>query len=106
MKKFPHLSRYGAIKLPEDFKHEAVSMMLKCQLMITIWDSDHLVRFTGLQIPGVLDSLYGDYDGSLGVCFGDDSVEEPHSIAPTLKVWAPTARKVAVRLYDDPPAYK
>jgi len=50
--------------------------------------------FTGLQIPGVLDDLYAESarQADLGVTFDGD--------VPTLRVWAPTARTVALELFD------
>ncbi|MEN8238491.1 MAG: pullulanase-type alpha-1,6-glucosidase, partial [Actinomycetota bacterium] len=47
---------------------------------------------TGLQIPGVLDDLYG-FDGDLGVVWDGDT--------PTLRVWAPTATNVALMQFAD-----
>jgi pullulanase len=46
---------------------------------------------TGVQLWGVLDSLYS-YDGPLGITW-DGNV-------PTLRVWAPTAQAVALNLFD------
>ena len=47
---------------------------------------------TGLQIPGVLDDLYG-FDGDLGVVWD--------ATTPTVRVWAPTATDVSLMLFDD-----
>ncbi|MEA2023050.1 MAG: pullulanase-type alpha-1,6-glucosidase [Actinomycetota bacterium] len=47
---------------------------------------------TGLQIPGVLDDLYG-FDGDLGVVWDGST--------PTLRLWAPTAQDVNLILFDD-----
>ena len=55
-------------------------------------DADgNLVTATGVQIPGVLDDLYAN-DARLGPTFSGG--------VPTLRVWAPTAHSVRVRLYD------
>jgi pullulanase-type alpha-1,6-glucosidase len=47
---------------------------------------------TGLQIPGVLDDLY-NFEGDLGVEWDGNT--------PTVRVWAPTATKVSLMLFDD-----
>ena len=48
---------------------------------------------TGVQIPGVLDDVYAN-DAALGPTFSVG--------LPTLRVWAPTAHSVKLRLYDSP----
>jgi len=45
-----------------------------------------------MQIPGVLDDLY-HYEGDLGVTFADG--------VATIRVWAPTAQKIRLHLFDD-----
>ena len=50
------------------------------------------VDATGIQHAGVLDDLYG-YDGELGVSWTGST--------PTLRVWAPTAKTVRLRLFAD-----
>jgi pullulanase len=50
------------------------------------------VDATGLQIPGVLDDLFAT-DAELGVSWDGD--------VPTIRLWAPTAKSVTLRLYDD-----
>lgn len=52
-----------------------------------------LTARTGLQIGGVLDDLYAN-DAALGVSFTRD--------VPSIRLWAPTARSVRLRLYDRP----
>ena len=47
---------------------------------------------TALQIPGALDDLY-THDGPLGATFVGG--------VPTLRVWAPTARSVKLKLFAD-----
>jgi pullulanase len=51
------------------------------------------VDVTGVQIAGVLDDLY-TYEGALGVTW--------NRTIPTLRVWAPTAQNVKLRLFDGP----
>ncbi|MCA9955747.1 MAG: pullulanase-type alpha-1,6-glucosidase, partial [Anaerolineales bacterium] len=90
--KFPHLSNFTALKFSEDDLSVA-RVALKGQIAISAQDeSGQTINAAGLQIPGVLDDLY-PYDGDLGVTFADG--------APTLTLWAPTARGVRLHLFDD-----
>lgn len=90
--KFPHLSRFTALKFNEADLGVA-RVALKGQIAVSAQDADgQTIDAAGLQIPGVLDALY-PYDGELGVTFSDG--------VPTLTVWAPTARQVSVHLFDD-----
>jgi pullulanase len=57
-----------------------------------VWLSSSKGTFTGLQIQGVLDNVY-NYTGELGVSMNGNT--------PTLRVWAPTAQSVALRVFDD-----
>ncbi|MBL8160815.1 MAG: pullulanase-type alpha-1,6-glucosidase, partial [Anaerolineae bacterium] len=90
--RFPHLEGYAALKISEE-DLGIVPGILKSQAGIVALDgSGNALDGTGLQIPGVLDDLYY-YDGDLGVTFEGD--------VPTLRVWAPTAQRVRLRLFDD-----
>ncbi|MCL6422227.1 pullulanase-type alpha-1,6-glucosidase [Brachybacterium sp. JHP9] len=71
------------------------------QLVVVSTAADGTVTaLTGVQIPGVLDDLYAeDAAGqSLGATFANG--------APTLRLWAPTAKSVQLELFDpaDPAA--
>lgn len=91
--KFPHLAGYPVFKLDEAAL-DRVPDVLKGQTAVVARAEDGiLLDATGLQIPGVLDDLY-TYDGELGVVWDGD--------VPTLKVWAPTAQKVRVHLFNSP----
>ena len=65
-----------------------VSDLLTGQLAVAAYDDlGRLVDATGVQIPGVLDDVYGDaYDRDLGVTWQGNT--------PKLAVWAPTAKDV------------
>lgn len=88
----PYLSTYEALKLSaEDIPK--VADILKGQLVITHADADgKLAAATGPQISGVLDDLFA-YSGPLGITFSEG--------IPTLRLWAPTARSVSLKLFDD-----
>ncbi len=90
-RKFPHLAGMRVLRL--DASEDAVRELLLGQLAISASEADGtLLDATGLQIPGVLDDLYA-FDGTLGVSFRRGS--------PTLSLWAPTAQRVRLLLFDD-----
>ena len=87
---YPQLTGYSAFKLPASAD---VAEALKSQLAVSAKDAaGELLDATSLQIPGALDDLY-TYDGPLGATFS--------GLAPTFRLWAPTARSVKLRLYND-----
>jgi len=89
--KFPHLASYPALRIAEADQENAAEI-LKGQVIVSATLPNGNVVATGVQIPGVLDDLYA-YDGPLGV--------ELAGGAPTLRLWAPTARSVTLHLFDD-----
>ncbi len=89
--KFPHLVSYAVYKLPTDAIKNA-AQFVRGQLAVSASNADGSPRdATGVQLPGVLDSIYR-YDGSLGVSFERGK--------PSLRVWAPTAKNVALLMFD------
>jgi pullulanase len=89
---FPQLAGYAAFKLPPGRLPE-VPAALRGQLAVSAADATGTpVDATSVQIPGVLDDLY-TYQGPLGATFTAG--------APTLRVWAPTARAVKLQLFAD-----
>ncbi len=90
--KFPHLASFTAFKLPVA-ELARIPELLQSELAIVARDADgRLIDLTGLQIPGVLDDLY-TYQGPLGVSY--------HGNVPTLRLWAPTAKSVTLKLFAD-----
>lgn len=71
---------------------------LRGQLLVTERDAEGaLLAATGVQIPGVLDDVYaGAADATLGPTFAGRT--------PSVALWAPTARTVALQLFDSPTA--
>jgi len=92
--KFPHLANLAAFKLPADAV-TAAAQSLKGQLAVGAVRGVQGVDATSLQVPGVLDDLYAAKASpvALGPSF-------KHGQA-TLRVWAPTARNLALRVYAD-----
>ncbi|WP_338676287.1 pullulanase-type alpha-1,6-glucosidase [Streptomyces sp. SCSIO 30461] len=89
---YPHLKDYPAFTVdPRD--RDRVRDALRGQLVATQRnEAGALLAATGVQIPGVLDDLYAGEaeDAELGPVFRGNR--------PTLSVWAPTAREVALEL--------
>ncbi|HEU5136213.1 MAG TPA: pullulanase-type alpha-1,6-glucosidase [Steroidobacteraceae bacterium] len=92
--RFPHLANLAAFKLPADAV-AAAATSLKGQLAVGAARPGQGVDATSLQIPGVLDDLYS-------------ADAAPVTLGPgfkhgqgVLRVWAPTARDVKVRLFAD-----
>jgi pullulanase len=92
--KFPHLANLAAFKLPAEAV-AAAAQSLKGQLAVGAARPGQGVDATSLQIPGVLDDLYSAKAGpvTLGPSFKNGLA--------TLRVWAPTARSLKVRVFAD-----
>jgi pullulanase len=90
--RFPHLARYTPFTVPPADAARAATL-LKEQLALAALDAGgRLVTATSVQIPGSLDDVYR-YEGPLGVAWEGGGV-------PTLRLWAPTAHSVRLRLFD------
>ncbi|WP_369383722.1 pullulanase-type alpha-1,6-glucosidase [Streptomyces sp. cg36] len=90
--RFPHLAKYAAFTVdPRD--RDRVRAALTGQLVATQrLANGALLAATGVQTQGVLDDLYapGATKAALGPVFAHGR--------PTLSLWAPTARRVALEL--------
>ena len=89
-----HLADAIALRLPEDVTNDQVKALVRGQLVVAVTDGEGtLVAATGVQIPGVLDDLYGDAADAaeLGVSWAGH--------VPTLRLWAPTARSVTLHRF-------
>jgi len=89
-RRFPHLANAVALEL--DAPADSVRAWLTGQVAVLARGADAQYA-TGLQIPGVLDDVFA-WDGELGATWKDG--------APSLRVWAPTARQVTLLLFDRP----
>ncbi len=93
VQQFPHLHNYLVLRLPEAAVAE-VPEALRSQVALSVHlPSGRLVAAGQLQLPGVLDELYP---------VAAQTVLGPswHDGAPTLRLWAPTAREVALLLWS------
>ncbi|MBA6435292.1 pullulanase-type alpha-1,6-glucosidase [Streptomyces sp. GMR22] len=91
---YPHLADRPAYRLdPRDRDKAATALRGPLTAVQRAADDrDHVLRRTGVQIPGVLDDLYAERArrARLGPVF--------HGGRPTLSVWAPTAQNVSLDL--------
>jgi pullulanase len=92
--KYPHLANLAVFRLPADAVATA-AQSLKGQIAVGAVRGAQGVDATSLQIPGALDDLYFAKAApvALGPSFKDGQA--------TLRVWAPTARNLALRLFAD-----
>ncbi|MDQ7993365.1 MAG: pullulanase-type alpha-1,6-glucosidase [Propionicimonas sp.] len=86
----PHLAGHLALRVPPEVP---AGEALRGQLAVSVHlPSGRLVRAGSLQVPGVLDDLYAAAaDTVLGAEWADG--------VPTLRLWAPTARRVRLLLW-------
>ncbi|WP_250037170.1 pullulanase-type alpha-1,6-glucosidase [Paractinoplanes maris] len=86
--RFPHLWQYDAFRLPAGVDAKQI---LRGQIVLAERDAaGELLAATGVQTAGVLDDLYAA--AAAGAQLGP--------VGTTLSVWAPTAQKVDLQLYD------
>jgi len=103
--KFPQLSGYTVLQLPENTQLSTIQTALKGQLAFSAAGAGGAVAYaTGLQIAGVLDDLYY-YPGKLGVVFHHREDEwcdwdDDNDGFVKLKVWAPTAQNVSLQIFN------
>jgi pullulanase len=93
--RYPFLAGAQVLRLPP----EAVALapqLLQGQLAVSAVQGGFVADATALQLPGVLDALYGDGLAASGTVLGPSF----RGLKPTLRVWAPTARAVRLRLFD------
>ena len=92
--KYPYLWKSTTLKLPAAAL-DKVSEILKGQYAVSASLPDGTKKVAALQIAGVLDDLYAKNAANevLGVSWNKD--------VPTLRVWAPTAKSVALLLFVD-----
>lgn len=89
--RFPHLADALALKIPAA-EQSKVAEILKGQIAVSLsTGAGRVLDATSVQLAGALDALY-TYTGTLGPTF-DAGV-------PTLRLWAPTARKVSLLIFD------
>jgi pullulanase len=88
----PHLGNATVLRLAAADAARAETW-LRGQLAVSMLAADGAQDATGVQVPHVLDALLAD-DGPLGVSWTAG--------VPTLRLWAPTAQRVRLLLFDGP----
>jgi pullulanase len=89
--KFPHLANHRALRLPE-LPRAQLAQILRGQIALAARSaSDQPLDATAVQIPGVLDALFATAR-PLGPIVKSNAVE--------LHLWAPTARRVDLLLFN------
>lgn len=92
-----HLRHATALALPESYRPQVFREVVRGHLEVVVTDATGgLVDRTGVQLPGALDDLFAKAAGRvpLGVRW--------RAGRPTLRLWAPTALRVTLHLFDDP----
>ena len=103
--RYPQLSSYTILQLPEDTQVSTLQTALEGQLAFSAVGSNGSLQYaTGMQIAGVLDDLYY-YPGKLGVVFHHGEIDwqdwlDDENCALKLKLWAPTAQNVSLQVFD------
>ncbi len=93
LRAYPYLNGYSVFKVGESDAGKLAEILRGQVAVLARSVSGAPVDAAGVQIPGVLDDLY-EYTGPLGVSYGQGD------LAPTLRVWAPTAQAVTAHLFD------
>lgn len=90
--RFPHLRQYLALRVPPAAVAE-LDEILRCQVVLSVHEISGRMHTAGhLQLAGVLDQRFAAAAGAtLGPTWADRR--------PTLRVWAPTARRVGLLLW-------
>ncbi len=92
-----HLRQANALALPERLDRTELRELVRGHLEVVVTDAQGgLVERTGVQLPGALDALFAEAAGHLPLGV---SWQAGH---PTLRLWAPTALRVTLHLFDDP----
>ena len=98
----PELKGYLALRLNSKVAR-AASSILQGQVAVGLYDDlGRLLDASGVQIPGVLDALYGSAASrTYGVTWrsGLPLFMRPSFTSPSFTLWAPTAQKVSVLLW-------
>ena len=108
--KFPHLADFQAFKV--QLTSEQAKHWLKQQLMVVAVDdamdkNAKVQELAYVQIGGVIDALYtqGENDADEVTDLGATIINKPQgegtNTTVSFKLWAPTAQKVSVQLFDD-----
>lgn len=97
--RFRYLPEGIVLAVPQGFSTQRIRHFLRSQLVLAHENSaGHVLDHSGVQLAGVLDDLY-----ALAQSVGDLGMSSAHEQKARFgfKLWAPTAAKVALCLYQD-----
>jgi len=102
--RFPQLSSYAVLHLPDNTNTSLVAAVLKGEVAVSAIGSDGSLKYaTSVQTAGVLDDLFY-FPGKLGVAFHhreeDDSGGAGDCGEISVRVWAPTAQSLNLQLFE------
>jgi pullulanase len=109
--RFPQLSGYAVLHLPDNTSTSLLAAALKGQVAVSSVASDGSLKYvTSVQTAGVLDDLFY-FPGRLGVIFPNSREEREeedgsrdantcHGNGILLRVWAPTAQSLNLQLFN------
>jgi pullulanase len=105
--RFPQLSGYAVLHLPDNTSTSLLAAALKGQVAVSSVASDGSLKYvTSVQTAGVLDDLFF-FPGKLGPIFPDHHEDDDSHDASTcdrdgilLRVWAPTAQSLHLQLFN------
>ena len=103
--RFPQLSSYAVLRLPDNTNTSLLAAVLKGEVAVSAIGSDGSLKYaTGVQTAGVLDDLFY-FPGKLGVVFHhreeDDSAGAGDCGEISVHVWAPTAQSLNLQLFEN-----
>ena len=108
--KFPHLTDFQALKVqltPEQAKHWLKQQIMVVAVDVNIDGNKKAQEVAYVQIGGVIDALYtqdkndADEVTDLGATIVSNQESAGIHTTVNFKLWAPTAQKVSVQLFDD-----
>jgi pullulanase len=104
--RFPQLSGYAVLHLPDNTNTSLLASVLKGQVAVSSIANDGSLKYvTSVQTAGVLDDLFF-FPGRLGAIFPDSQEDNSANAnscvgnAILLRVWAPTAQSLNVQLFN------
>jgi pullulanase len=108
--RFPQLSGYAVLHLPDNTSTSLLAAALKGQVAVSSVAGDGSLKYvTSVQTAGVLDDIFY-FPGRLGIIFPGSQEEEDGSRDADacdrngilLRVWAPTAQSLNLQLFNRP----
>ncbi|GHB64356.1 hypothetical protein GCM10008107_11870 [Psychrosphaera saromensis] len=99
VEQYPHLSSFMALQVPSQLDIKAA---LKGHNQVIQYQAEQLIKTSNVQIYGVLDFVYtaNENDANEENNYGATIYKDSDKNTVTFKLWAPTATKLNVLLFD------